>query len=143
MFAFSRLEKRQVIARKDELREAIIELMVNDQEFADAILLGTSDPSRVRTRFEKIRSVIDTHVDVIARERRVFTAAEKQQLFDLDPTCGFCGQRIESIDDAEVDHRVRFSHGGPTTIANARIAHRYCNRADRRAVGTRAGENST
>jgi len=63
-------------------------------------------------------------------ERRLFNLAEKERLFEKDPTCSFCHQRIESVDDAEVDHKTRFADGGATSDANARITHRYCNRAN-------------
>ncbi len=40
----------------------------------------------------------------------------------------FCGQKILSIDDAEVDHIRPFSQGGETTLENAQLLHRHCNR---------------
>jgi hypothetical protein len=131
MFWFARYEKRQIVAQKDEIRERILDMMVNDREFGDAIVLGTSDVSRVKTRFEKIDFVLRETISTPPSERRRFTYSEKKNLFDADPTCGFCGQRIETIDDAEVDHRVRFADGGRTDPSNARLAHRYCNRAAR------------
>jgi len=33
-----------------------------------------------------------------------------------------------SIEDSEVDHKIPFSKDGTTTIDNAQLAHRYCNR---------------
>jgi 5-methylcytosine-specific restriction endonuclease McrA len=52
----------------------------------------------------------------------------KKQLFDRDSTCEICHNKIMAIEDAEVDHKDPYSKGGPTTIENAQLAHRYCNR---------------
>ena len=63
-----------------------------------------------------------------ANEPRSFSLALKQSLFDADPACKLCGQRIHDLDDAEVDHVVHYWRGGATIGKNARLAHRYCNR---------------
>jgi 5-methylcytosine-specific restriction endonuclease McrA len=52
----------------------------------------------------------------------------KKELFESDPTCAICHNRIMAIEDAEVDHKIPYSKGGPTTLDNAQLAHRYCNR---------------
>ena len=128
MFWFARYEKRQIIDKKDAIRDALIRLCVDDLDFLDAITLGTGDAARVKTRFEiwgdELRKIVNTP----ANERRLFTYAEKQQLFDFDPTCAICKQRIETLDDAAVDHKTAFSKGGSTDSENAQLAHRYCNR---------------
>ena len=131
MFWFARYEKRQIVPIKDAIRERLIEMMSSDQDFIDSITLGTSDVSRVKLRFEKMKSALDGLVNVPASERRVFSLEEKAALYDQNPTCRFCGQRVESIDDADVDHQVRFAEGGSTSLTNAAIAHRYCNRAQK------------
>lgn len=133
MFWFARYEKRQIVPIKDAIRERFIELMATNQDFIDAITLGTGDVSRVRFRFDMVKSVLEGLINVPSLERRLFTLEEKAALYDRNSTCKFCGQRVESIDDAEVDHRVRFADGGPTALDNAAIAHRYCNRAQRGA----------
>ncbi len=131
MFWFARYEKRQIVASKDEIREGAISLMANSQSFIDATTLGTSDVSRVKTRFDEFKAMLDQAVSLPGGERRLFNMNEKMELFEADPTCGFCRQRIEAIDDAEVDHKTRFADGGQTNMDNARIAHRYCNRASK------------
>lgn len=128
MFWFARYEKRQIVDRKDAIREALIRLCSEDVIFIDAITLGTGDVSRVRSRFEIWGNELKDIIDRSANERRLFTYAEKQQLFDADQTCQICNQRIESIDDAAVDHKTPFSKGGDTALDNAQLTHRYCNR---------------
>lgn len=127
MFWFARYEKRQIIDKKDAIREALIMLCVDNKVFSDSITLGTADISRVRNRFQIWGDTLKEIVDRPANERRLFTYAEKQALFDADPTCVLCEQRIESLDDAAVDHIVPFSKGGTTTPDNAQLAHRFCN----------------
>lgn len=106
----------------------MIRLCTEDLAFIDAITLGTGDISRVRTRFDIWGNELKHIIERPAAERRLFTYAEKQALFDTQPTCKICGQRIETLDDAAVDHKVAFSKGGTTTDENAQLAHRYCNR---------------
>lgn len=130
MFWLARYEKRQVMAAKDAIREGAINLMVNSQPFVDATTLGTSDVTRVKTRFEEFGQMLEKAIKLPSKERRFFNLAEKEALYKADPTCAFCNQRIESIDDAEVDHKKRFADGGATNMKNAQIAHRYCNRAN-------------
>jgi 5-methylcytosine-specific restriction endonuclease McrA len=40
-----------------------------------------------------------------------------------------------AIEDAEVDHKIPYSQGGSTTLDNAQLAHRYCNRHKGDRVG--------
>ena len=130
MFWLARYEKRQIVAAKDAIREGAIHLMASSQSFIDATTLGTSDIARVKTRFEEFGQMLERAVRVPARERRLYSLAEKKTLFEADPTCAFCDQRIESLDDAEVDHKKRFADGGETSAGNSRLSHRYCNRAN-------------
>lgn len=128
MFWFARYEKRQIVDRKDAVRDALIRLCVEDIVFVDAITLGTGDPARVRSRFEIWGKELRKLVDLPAGERRLFSYSEKLKLFDEDPTCAICKQRIESLDDSAVDHKKAFSAGGATAMDNAQLTHRYCNR---------------
>jgi hypothetical protein len=46
-----------------------------------------------------------------------------------DPTCLICQQKIQTIDDAEIDHVEHYWRGGETISSNARLTHRFCNRS--------------
>jgi hypothetical protein len=129
MFWFARAEKRVVIERKDAIREAFIEVCSTNREFADAITIGTADKSRVKNRFEIWNTTLNSVLGPQADIRRAYTYFEKKALFDADRSCGICGQQIEHIDDAEVDHILPYSRGGGTDASNARITHRFCNRS--------------
>jgi 5-methylcytosine-specific restriction endonuclease McrA len=63
------------------------------------------------------------------QQPRCFSRALKQELFDHNPTCALCGQHIQSVDDAAVDHIEQYWRGGKTIPENARLTYRYCNMA--------------
>lgn len=123
------VDKNQAFAALDRLREAIIDLMVSRQDFIEAIVSGTSDPERVKARFDIMRHTVDAVLKDMPAQQRCFSRQLRQDLYDADPTCGICGQHIVHIDDAAVDHVDQYWRGGKTIAENARLAHRYCNLA--------------
>lgn len=56
------------------------------------------------------------------RHRRV-----RAQVLAEETTCWICGEPARHDDPLTLDHLVPRAHGGPTTRANARAAHRSCN----------------
>ena len=89
----------------------------------------TSSVKMVRTRFDKWRQTLQQVVGSPRREPRCFTRKIKEELFEQDPTCALCGQRILDIDDAAIDHIEQYWLGGGTIPENARLTHRFCNRS--------------
>lgn len=61
-------------------------------------------------------------------ERRAFTRFDKESLWHEGYVCSYCGNVILKINDAEVDHIQVFSSGGETSLSNAQLLHRHCNR---------------
>lgn len=130
MFWFARFEKREIVLNTDVLREMFIKLCTTDIEFMDSITLGTADGGRVRTRFKKWGEAIESCIDVNSTQMpRTFNFQTKNKMFQADATCHICKQQISNIDDAEVDHIVPFSSGGATSLENAGLSHRFCNRS--------------
>lgn len=129
MGVFCDKDKTQVYGVLDTLREGIIELMGSNTEFIDAILLGTSEQVRVKKRFDLLRMLVDEILQNQRRQPRCFSLALKQALFENNPTCSICGQRIQAIDDSAVDHIEQYWKGGKTIPENARLTHRFCNNA--------------
>jgi len=129
MFGFTPYDQNQIIPHSDAIREELIWLMTHDQEFIEAITVGTSDKTRVFSRFEKWLHSLKEIIGVPKTEVRNFTLNLKEELFKANPTCAICGQRIHGIDDSEVDHIKHYWRGGKTIPDNARLTHRYCNRA--------------
>lgn len=61
---------------------------------------------------------------------RIFPGSWKQELYkSQDGKCAICKQTIHDISIAEIDHINPYSLGGKTTIENAQLTHRYCNRS--------------
>jgi len=127
MYTFAREDKNKVYQNLDAIREALIHLMADDQEFIDSIELSTSSIQAVNKRFDKWRLCLQDIVGISQKEPRCFSLRLKQELFDADHTCSLCGQSIQHIDDAAIDHKKQYWTGGRTIPDNARLTHRYCN----------------
>ena len=129
MWGFANYEKSQVVPHADEIREELVYLMSNDQDFIDSIMIQTSNLEMVQRRFEIWKNSLKEIIGYIGtKEPRNFSYELKKQLFKTNNTCAICGQAIHDIDDAEVDHILHYWRGGKTIPENARLAHRYCNR---------------
>jgi hypothetical protein len=127
MFAFSKNEKNTLMRNLDRIKESLLFLMTEDQEFISAIEISTSSKKAVKTRFEKFRKEIDDIIGRDSAQPRLFTKEVKEALYRQDKTCKLCGNEIASIDDAHVDHIEPYWKGGQTIPENARLLHRYCN----------------
>ena len=127
MCGFVNYEKSQIIPKADEIRESMIDLMSNNEQFIDSIEIGTSQKKQLQKRFkiwfDKLDEIVEDNT-----ENRTFSFEFKKQLFENNPSCKICGQQIQQIDDAEVDHILPYSKGGETNSENAQLAHRFCNR---------------
>lgn len=129
MYCFAKQEKNTVFRNLDSIREGLIHLMTTDQEFIDAIELSTSSVQAITKRFDKWRMTLENIIGIQYKEPRCFSLQLKESLFNVDPTCTICGQRIQQVDDGAIDHVEQYWTGGKTIPENARLTHRYCNMA--------------
>lgn len=129
MYSFAREDKNKVYQNLDSIREALIYLMTNDQEFIDSIELSTSTIQAVQKRFDKWRLTLQDIIGIAQKEPRCFTMKLKEELYKNDSTCAICNQKINNIDDTNIDHIEQYWKGGKTIPENARLTHRYCNLA--------------
>ena len=129
MYSFSRYDKEQLIRHADEIRDRMYDLMINNPDFINAIEFKTSNTDMVNRRFRMWLDIMEDIMkqDIETDNPRCFPDSIKSQLYNEDPTCKLCGQRILNYDDAHVDHIIPYSKGGLTVLENAQIAHRYCN----------------
>jgi len=127
MFSFGREDKNRVYQNLDSIREALITLMTDDQEFIDSIELSTSSVQAITKRFDKWRVALESVIGIAQKEPRCFSFELKSALFNANPQCAICLQQIQSVDDAAVDHIKQYWTGGKTIPENARLTHRYCN----------------
>lgn len=127
MYTLAREDKNVVYQNLDSIREALIYLMTESQEFIDAIELSTSSLQAVTKRFDVWRLALQDIIGIGKREPRCFSMQLKEELFKSNNTCAICGQKIQEIDDSAIDHIKQYWTGGKTIPENARLAHRYCN----------------
>ena len=127
MYGFTRYKKEDIIRHSEEIRESMYNLMTTNQDFIDAIETRTSNTDMVNRRFKMWMDILDKIMKDDTDYPRCFSENIKIELYNQDPTCKICKQRIINIDDAHVDHIIAYSNGGRTTIDNAQITHRYCN----------------
>lgn len=128
LYGFGLYEKRQIVPAADAIREEFLDLMSNDPMFVDYIGRSTDKPERLqyraRTWLDRLREIVETP----SNETRAFSRKMKVSMFEQDPTCSICDQRLPSADDAEIDHIEHYWRGGATIPENARLTHRHCNR---------------
>ena len=127
MSSFAGKDKNQIMANLDAIREALIVLMTDNQDFIDAIELSTSAIKMVTKRFDIWRLTLDNILANSSKQPRCFSKALKKDLYDANPTCKICNQHIIGIDDTALDHIDQYWLGGKTIPENARLTHRYCN----------------
>lgn len=127
MYSFAKEDKNRVFQNLDAIREAFIYLMTSDQEFIDSIELSTSSVQAVTKRFDKWRIALQDIIGIQHKEPRCFSYSLKKEIYASNPTCQICGQQIQLVDDAALDHIEQYWRGGKTVPDNARLTHRYCN----------------
>jgi len=126
---FVNYSKNEVLRNADFIREAMIDLMINSQDFINSIEIQTSDKEVLKRRFKIWLEKLDDIIGDNGYEKRIFPYQIKKELFDKNPVCAISNQQILAIEDAEVDHIIPFSKGGETKIENAQLVLRYFNRA--------------
>ena len=127
MYTFAREDKNVIYQNLDAIREAIIYLMTESEEFIASIELSTSSVQAVTKRFDLIRLSLQDIVGVGKKEPRCFSRQIKENLYAANNACAICGQKIADIDDSAVDHIQQYWTGGRTIPENARLVHRFCN----------------
>jgi hypothetical protein len=127
LYTFSFFDKSQIIPMADAIREEFLDLMTTDQTFVEYISSTTDKAERVQYRADTWKQRVQSLVS--DKQPRNFTLEFKTKLYNAKPTCQICKQRIHDVDDAEVDHVKHYWRGGKTIPENARLTHRYCNRA--------------
>ncbi len=127
MDSMARHDTTVVMRHLDAIREALLDLMVNNQQFNDSIMIKTSDTPVVIKRFEIWNNTLKNVIQDDQADIRCFSFELKKSLYDANPTCAICGQHINSIDDSALDHIEQYWMGGKTIEENARLTHRFCN----------------
>lgn len=127
--SFVNYSKNEILRNADYIRDAMLDLMINNQDFINSIEIQTSDKEVLKRRFKIWLEKLDEIIGDNGYEKRTFSYQIKKELFDKNPVCAISNQQILAIEDAEVDHITPFSKGGETKVENAQLVLRYFNRA--------------
>ena len=92
-----------------------------------SVCYGANSLQAVTKRFDKWRLALQGIIGIGQKEPRCFSRQLKESMFQDNPICAICDNRISVIDDAAIDHIKQYWEGGKTIPENARLAHRYCN----------------
>ena len=130
MVGFSKYKPIEIQRKADIIKQAIIDIQLNDADFMKTIASPqTADKRKVNTRINKIKEMLE---DILSGKEndRCFDLQVRQKLFEMSKQqnngmvkCAICGNEIHSINDAGVDHIVPYSKGGETTEENAQLVH--------------------
>lgn len=127
--SFANYDLGQITRAADSIYEEYLDLINSDEQWVDRVRRATGEATRLTYAFDiwnsRLGTVLSEHTP--NDSKRVFSRQLKKELFDSDPTCKLCQQRIPLIDDAVLDHDVRYWSGGKTVPENAQLVHRLCN----------------
>lgn len=126
MYSFARLDRQTVMMHKDNIDEALIDLMTTDQEFIDSIELATGNKIIVSTRFDKWIQALDRILNYGENMPESFSYPFKFDLYSANNTCTHCGTPIGLFDDSTFARMDQYWVGDKAIPAHAQLAHRYC-----------------
>lgn len=129
MVGFVNFSKNEVLSKADLIREGLLDLMINNQQFKEQLIWQTSDTEVLKKRFRTYMDMLESIIGDPSYSMRIFPYSIKEELFKDNPYCAISGQKILSIEDSEVDHIIPYSKGGKTEKSNAQLVLRYFNRA--------------
>lgn len=140
---FSFFNNHDLMAHSDEIRKAIDDLKINNEQYREDTYVATGSRKRVLGRIFTVYNLLTKLTGSYGSDdsNRAFSDSVKKELFHTGYICSYCHNEILSIDDAEVDHIIPFSQGGKTDISNAQLLHRHCNREKSNNIDDEAFEN--
>lgn len=127
---FSMFDSHDLMQHADDIRGQINDIKLHNAQYQDYTYAATGSRNRVIGRIMMVYNLI---AEIIGKPsngdvQRIYSYDDKESLWHEGYVCSYCGQKILDISDAEVDHILPFSKGGNTTIENAQLLHRHCNR---------------
>ena len=127
--SFSDYDLGQITQKSDSIYETYLDLINTDREWVDRVRRATGESARLNSVFEKWRERLKEVMNDSQPQdgQRVFSHQLKKEMFDTNPICSICGNRISLIDDAALDHDQKYWLGGKTIPENANLTHRLCN----------------
>jgi hypothetical protein len=127
--SFSKYDLMQITQKADCIYEGYLDLINTDTTWVDRVRRATGESTRLKYVFDKwYQRLDDIMTTTISQDtKRIYSKQLKEEMFSNDSTCKLCGNEIKLIDDASLDHDVRYWLGGQTIPENANLVHRICN----------------
>ncbi len=127
--SFNEYDQSEITRNADAIFEEYIDLISSDTQWVDCISKSTGDANKIKYAFETWNSRFKEVMkkSEVKDKIRLFSRSLKEEMFNQDPTCAICDQRIKLINDAALDHDRHYWRGGKTVPSNARLTHRLCN----------------
>jgi len=128
LYGFGEYSKNEIIRKATMIKDAFLDLCINNKDFIESTEKGTYGTTEVKLRTETWFNKLRDTIGYPENSDRFYTLEDKKYLYDkVNGICQLCNEKIQYIEDAQVDHIKRYSEGGETTIQNGQITHKYCN----------------
>lgn len=128
--SFANYDLGQITRAADSIYEEYLDLIHQDSQWVDRVRRATGEATRMSYTFDswysRLASVLESSTPP-NDDKRIFSQQLKRELFEANPSCALCGQKIRLIDDAALDHTEQYWKGGLTIPENAQLVHRLCN----------------
>lgn len=111
----------------DQIQEHFLFLLLTDKSVQEAISQATGGSVPTKLRWSAFKSVIQPVLENVTIEPRFFSFEFRKQLYDANPVCAICKNRMHLLEDSTVDHILPYSRGGKTIRENGQLSHRSCN----------------
>ncbi len=127
--SFAKYDFGQITQKADAIYEGYLDLINSDSVWVDRIRRATGESTRLKYTFETWNARLDEIMSYSQAQdsKRGFSMNLKKEMFEADPTCAICGNKIVLIDDSALDHDTSYWIGGKTVPENAKLCHRICN----------------
>ena len=123
---FGEIKKVLIDVHKEARLESNNSIMIKYYE----VTVNSPDAELSRRFRHKVLKELIEPLLIKTDKKRSFTETQKQFIWHMskDKRCAICGKIVERYEDYEPDHIIPWSKGGLTTIENAQITHRDCNK---------------
>jgi len=127
--SFANYDLGRITRASDAIYEEYVDLINTDEQWVDRVRRATAESTRLHYVFDTWQKRLQIVMDAYEPNdsRRAFSRQLKREIFENNPTCKLCNQKISLIDDAVLDHDERYWVGGKTVPDNAQLVHRLCN----------------
>lgn len=129
MVSFVKYDLGALTRMADAIFEEYVDLISTDNKWVNCVQTSTGDISRIEYVFntweKRLKKIMEFAIP--NDSQRIFSRKLKEELYQQNPQCSICNQKISIIIDASLDHDIHYWRGGQTIPDNARLVHRQCN----------------